>query len=201
MSVGCFVGPIRSSYIDQAQDAAATFVGSIDSALRLNGLPGYVDPASSPDVYSRRGLFGRSELDHHGASCFVTLAGIAKKHFGAQHIGLLAANPYRVSYLPISFDEPIPTGYVEQIAGQPVEIWVGSNPMLFRELTDLAPALGIPLTAGELTDDIASRINDFAALYDGDDRSFANDERTAWLVLYEGARLAHLHGVALSLAG
>jgi hypothetical protein len=61
--------------------------------------------------------------------------------------------------------------------------------------------LGIPLDDGWLADTVAQKINDFAPLHKNDDCSLAEDERTAWLVLYEGARLAVKHGVALSLAG
>jgi len=200
MSVGCFVGPVRSSYIDESQDAAASFVAGIDSVLRQNGLPGYSEPAAAPDVYDG-GLFGRSALDHHSAGCLVELAEMATRKGHAPHVGLLAVNPYRVTFVPVDFDRPLPTGYWERIAGDQIEIWVGSVPRLLAELAALAPALGIPLTDGQLADEVATQINDFAALYDGDDRSLAEDQRTAWLLLYEGARLAAQHAVALSLAG
>ena len=82
-----------------------------------------------------------------------------------------------------------------------MKIWVGSAPRLVAELVSAASLLGIPLEEDRLPDHVARGINDFAPLYDGDDCSLAEDERTAWLVLYEGARLAALHRVALSLAG
>lgn len=52
-----------------------------------------------------------------------------------------------------------------------------------------------------LSDEIAAKIDDLAPLYVGDDCSFAEDQRPAWLVLHEGAKLSIKHGVALSLAG
>ncbi len=52
-----------------------------------------------------------------------------------------------------------------------------------------------------LSNDIAARINDFAPLFDDDDCQFAEDERTAWLLLHEGARMAMKHSIALFLAG
>ena len=116
MSVGCFVGPIRSSYIDEAQDSAASFANRIDLVLRQNGLPGYTEPAVAPDVYNG-GLFGRSALDHHSASCLVELAEMAASLGPSPHLGLLAINPYRVAFVPVDFDEPVATGYWERIAG------------------------------------------------------------------------------------
>ena len=38
-------------------------------------------------------------------------------------------------------------------------------------------------------------------LLEGDSTELAEDERTAWLALYEGARCALKHEVALTLAG
>jgi hypothetical protein len=199
MSVGCFIG-IRSSYIEDAQDAAVAYVAAINRALHLNGLPGYTDPPEAPKVYVG-GLFGRSALDHHSAGCLVELAELAMRQRRVPHLGLLATNPYRVAFLPLSFDQPLLTEYQESIAGEQVSIFVGSAPALFSELTTVASSLGIPLQDGRLSDAVARKINDFAPLHDGDDCSLAEDERTAWMLLYEGARLAVQSGVALSLAG
>jgi hypothetical protein len=199
MSVGCFLG-IRASYIDEAQDVASAYVAAINAVLRANGLPEYSDPAHTPDVYDG-GLFGRSALDHHSASCLAELAEIALGHQPAPHLGLLALNPYRVAFVPVGFEQPLLTHHAETIAGEQLQLWVGSAPRLVAELATTASLLGIPLDDGRLSDETARKINDFAPLYEGDDRSLSEDERTAWLVLYEGARLAVQHGVALSLAG
>jgi hypothetical protein len=80
-------------------------------------------------------------------------------------------------------------------------IWTGSAVRLKKELATIAPAFGIPLVGDELADETALKINDFAPLFDGDKCDLAEDERTAWLLMYEGARLASGHHVALSLAG
>jgi hypothetical protein len=72
---------------------------------------------------------------------------------------------------------------------------------LLTELKQLAGQLGIPLVNGELMDETASTINDFQPLRNGDSVELIEDERTAWLALYEGARLAVEHRVALTLAG
>jgi hypothetical protein len=70
-----------------------------------------------------------------------------------------------------------------------------------EEVLSLAPYLGIVINEGALDDDLSARIDDALPLSDDDDRSLADDERTAWLLLHEGARLSVEHGVALSLAG
>jgi len=199
MSVGCFLG-IRASYTDQAQVAAGAYLAAINRALRANGTPEYTDPPNPPNVYNG-GLFGRSALDHHSARCFADLGERARADGGGSHLGLLAANPYRVAFVPRDFEVPLPTDYSEEIAGERLVLWVGSAPRLVGELVSVAPLLGIPLEAARVSDAVARRINDFAPLHEGDDCSLAEDERTAWLVLYEGARLAVQHDVALSLAG
>jgi hypothetical protein len=200
MSIGCFVGPLRSAYAEEAQDRAALFAKAIDATLRKHGLPGYREPTEEPDVYND-GLFGRSALDHHGAETLTALARLANEDGGAPHIGLLATNPYRVAFLPLDFEAPLLTDHTERLFGKHAGLWIGSAPRLLTELTDLAPALGIPLDDRQLTDDIATKINNFAPLYPNDDCALAEDQRTAWLLLYEGARLAVEHQVPMCLAG
>jgi hypothetical protein len=113
----------------------------------------------------------------------------------------LALNPYRVAFVPSDFEVPLPTDYSEEVGGEQVGIWVGSAPRLVAELVRVAPQLGIPLESGSLPDAVARKINDFAPLYEGDDCSLAENERTAWLLMYEGARQAVQQDVALSLVG
>ena len=108
---------------------------------------------------------------------------------------------FRLAFVPANFNPPSLTGYREQIGGSAIQICVGSLPQLLMELKLLAGDLGIPLEGGDLTDEIARAINDFNPLYDGDSAPLAEDERTAWLALYEGARLALQHNITLSLAG
>ena len=201
MTVGCFIGPVSSSFIDEAQESAASFVSCIDSVLKRNGLRGYQEPGTTPDVYNE-GLFGRSALDHHTGRCLAELAELGRSNRHSPHLGLIADNPYRVTFVPDDFEEPLPSGYCDRIWNENVEIWVGSAPRLLAELVALAPVLGIPLVERKLTDQVTQQINDSGApLCDGDDCSLAEDELTAWLLLYEGARLAVEHGVPLSLAG
>jgi hypothetical protein len=69
------------------------------------------------------------------------------------------------------------------------------------ELSSVSSDLGIPLNNGSLADEVAAAINEFKQFYEGDSAQLAEDERTAWLALYEGTRLALEHNVALSRAG
>jgi len=197
MSTGLFMG-IRSSFVDEAQDAASTFLEEINRAGANRGLPFYLDPIDPPNVYVGS-LFGRSELDHHSSQVLANMASLGSRK--VPNLTLIRDNPFRVAFLPIDFFQPLPTNYFERIGGERIRIWIGSLPGLQRELASIASDLGIPLKNGDLTDAIAEAINGFEPLYAGDSGELAEDERTAWLCLYEGMRLALQHDVALSLAG
>jgi len=168
--------------------------------LDAYGFEPYTDPVDPPDVYVGS-KFGRSSLDHHSASCLVAVAELEGGEPGAGHLSVISLNPYRMVFLPIPLDRPIITEHVETIARQEVGIWLCSSIGLLDAIRRAAPKLGIPLDDGVLSDAVAEQIDDFAPLYDGDDCSLSEDERTAWLLLYEGARLSIAHGVALTLAG
>jgi hypothetical protein len=202
MSVAFFIG-IRPSYGEMGQSDALAFIASIDSALRRSGLPGYSEPATLPDVY-RGHFFGRSELDHNSALSLMELAEWAVHRGRFPHLSLLAENPYRVAFVPARFGELLCTDYSERIFGQVKRIWVGSAQALSDELTALATGLGIRLNGDRLPDAVAQQINDLinepGSMHPGDDGS-PDELRMTWLLLYEGARLAAEHGVALSLAG
>ena len=199
MSVGLFMG-IVPSYTEEAEDSARELLAAINSRLQEQNLPLYSEPDEPPDVYVDD-IFGRSELDHHSAGCFVELADLAEQHNSTrQHLAILA-NPYRAVFLPQDLGEPFETGYKEEIFGDLLEVWAGSAPKLLDELTELAQYLGIPLENGVLSDEVAAKINEFELLTEDDDGELSEDERTAWLALYEGARLAFENKVALSLAG
>jgi len=200
MSVGVFMG-IHPSYRGDALDVAQDLIAAVNAALAPFGVPPYEDPPKHLDVYVHH-RFGRSALDHHGAEAFEGLAGLATtRGVHAAHLALLTINPYRVAFLPSDFAAPVETDHTERIAGEQVRIWVGSSPRLLRELEDMAPLLGIALERGELPDRIADAINELEPLVEGEEPGLAEDARTAWLLLFEGARMSCKHGVALSLAG
>lgn len=196
MSVGAFLG-IGPSFVDQS--AAMAFHQAISVALRSAGLAPYTDPptsTASPTV----GRFGRSSLDHHSADA---LRGLARRRGSAPalHLELVGMNPYRAAFLPIDFPRPLETEYVERIAGTATPIWIGSAYGLTRDLIARAPSLEIPVEANHLSDEIAARIDAGDTLHDADYGRLWESERTAWLLLVEGARLAVARRTAFSLAG
>jgi hypothetical protein len=199
MSVGFFVG-IKDSYIEQAQHLADQYIGAANRVLTDLGAPPYSESRKPPDVYNNH-LFGRSALDHDSARLLARLGEAARKSIDAEHLWLLAHNPYRVAFLPIEFKKPLLTDYHEAICGENVPIAIGSSPVLFRECQGFANYLGIPLSHGVLEDSTAARINDYLPLNEGEKVDPNTDQRTTWLLTYEGARLSIEHNIALSLAG
>jgi hypothetical protein len=199
MSTGLFMG-VRCSFVEEAQDSASAFLDAINLGLSQRGLPRYADPVSPPNVYSGH-LFGRSALDHHTSRVLMKIADLGANLRESPNLALIRDNPFRLTFVPIDFSPPFPSGYHEQIVGQSIRIWIGSIPRLLTELRFLAADLGIPMRDDLLTDETAIAINEFKPLYDGDSTELSEHERTAWLALYEGARLAMDHNVALSLAG
>lgn len=79
-------------------------------------------------------------------------------------------------YLPIDFAEPL---YDEMITGSTL----GSSYRLLQELQEIAPSLGIHLNEGELSEEEAQRVYQFAKSETGLYREFSS-----WLMLYENAR-------------
>jgi len=199
MSTGLFMG-VRSSYVDGAEAKAEAFLDAINRALTQRGATPYLDPPEAPNVYKGH-LFGRSELDHHTSRVLSEISNLGTQSSENPNLALIRDNPYRVAFVPADFAPPASTAYYEQIGGADTQIWVGSLPRLLTELKQLAVQLGIPLVNGELADETASAINQFESLRNGDSVKLIEDERTAWLALYEGARLAIEHRVALTLAG
>ena len=193
-----FMG-IRGSFTDDAQQSASELVREVSRVLTEEGLPSYIDPITPPNVY-RGHLFGRSQLDHHSSRLLASVAALGTISRKSPQLALIRENPFRVAFVPVSFAPGLPTAYREQIGAVSTQIWIGSLPLLMTELTLLAGDLGIPFVGRSLSDETAEAINHSVPLYPGDPGVLA-DERSAWLALYEGARLAADHGIALSLAG
>ncbi|RSZ45970.1 MULTISPECIES: hypothetical protein [unclassified Variovorax] len=80
---------------------------------------------------------------------------------------------------------------VEEVGGLPGGM-LGSSYRLLEELVFVAPALGIRLEDGELSDEEAQRIDDLIEEDDGLYREYVS-----WLLLYESARLSIEHGTAI----
>lgn len=80
----------------------------------------------------------------------------------------------------VIFDDDIPGGMT------------GSSHQLMRELVMVAPALGITLENGELSDAEATRVNEVSA---SDQGLFI--EYTVWILLFEAARLSIKHNTLI----
>ncbi len=91
-------------------------------------------------------------------------------------------------YVPVAFDEPI---FLPRDAGVAGGGMVGSSQGLLDELRGCAPALGIALQGGELTDDEARRVAELP-----DDDPFAV-ETAVWLTLHEACRTSIAGGHAI----
>jgi hypothetical protein len=91
-------------------------------------------------------------------------------------------------YVPVDFPEVLFAEEGEELPGG----MLGSSQRLLAELIDVAPALGITLADGELSDAEARRIN---ALGEADRGLYR--EMIVWIALYEAARLSVRHRTAI----
>lgn len=199
MSTGLFMG-VRSSFTEGSRGSADVLLREINAVLAADNLPAYVDPDAPPNVYVGH-LFGRSALDHHSSRVLALIAEQATHRKRSPNLALIQDNPYRVVFVPEKRLAPHVTQYRERIDGSLVPIWVGSLDGLLEELRTLADGLGIPMANGQISDETATVINDFMPLTKTDTTELIEDWRTAWLALYEGARLAAANAIALTLAG
>jgi hypothetical protein len=92
-------------------------------------------------------------------------------------------------YLPMDFSDVLFSGDEEpELPGG----MLGSSYRLFEELVLVAPALGIDLRDGTLSDEEARRVDGLAC----SDHAL-NRECASWLSLYEAARLSIQHQTAI----
>ena len=191
---------VRSSFTEESRGSADVFLREINAVLAADSLPAYLDPDPPPNVYVGH-LFGRSALDHHSSRVLALIAEQATQRKRSPNLALIRGNPYRVVYIPEKRLAPHVTQYRERIDGSLVQIWVGSLHGMLEELRTLADGLDIPMVNGQISDETAVAINDFKLLSKTDTTELIEDWRTAWLALYEGARLAAANAIALTLAG
>ncbi len=162
-------------------------LASINSVLRDMGLLEHVEPVelerlnnrSAFDslrysaIYQLRELYVDFTLENGSNSC--SEGALSESH-------LVCHSDYNGFYLPIKFNRVIADE--NRIPGT----WLGSSYELMSELIYVAPALGIKLEDGVMTDDIADELN-----YD---REYS-DELIAWIALFEAARLSVEHNTAI----
>jgi hypothetical protein len=198
MSTAIFMG-VGCSFGGETSGSATALLDAMNRVLPENGIEPYADPQQPPRVY-RGHLFGRSALDHHSPRVFLELVTMAEALGPSPNLALIRKNSPRIVFLPRVLPQPFATGYCEKNGGAPLPVWAGSLPQLLDELVKLARELGIPLLNGKLTDQTADAINMFRPFHELDSTKLIENHRTAWLALYEGARLAMENGVALTLA-
>jgi len=179
--------------------SATAFLDALNRVLVENGLDPYDEPEKQPRVYHGH-LFGRSALDHHSPRVLAEIAAMAEAQGPSPNLALIRGNPHRVIFLPRTLPRPLATGNSEKNGGDPVPVWVGALPQLLQELVKLARILGIPVINGRVSDPTAMAINMFRPFHERDSTKVIESYRTAWLALYEGARLAMENGTALTLA-
>jgi len=175
-------------------------VDAINESLSAFRLGPYQDPDSSPDGYVNV-FFGRSSLDHHSSRVFEKIGKLATGRRESPNLALIRDNPFRVAFVPFYFSGSIVTSYEEMLAGGRVRISVGSLPNLLKELALLASDLEIPMEGDQLANETAEHINNWTPFKGDDSIELIENQRTAWLALYEGTRLGIHHNIALSLAG
>lgn len=91
-------------------------------------------------------------------------------------------------YLPVDFVDVFFAGEDSGLPGG----MLGSSFRLLDELVVAAPALGIQLNAGQLSDEEAERIDELACADEGLSREYCS-----WLSLYEAARLSIAYKTAI----
>jgi hypothetical protein len=190
---------VRCSFGGDTNGSATAFFDALNRVLAENRIDPYDDPQEQPRVY-RGHLFGRSALDHHSPRVLAEIAAMAEAQGPCPNLALIRKSPHRVVFLPRALPQPLATGYCEKNGDGPVPIWAGSLPQLLQELVRLAHDLRIPMANGRLADATAFAINMFRPFHELDSTKLIESYRTAWLALYEGARLAMENGTALTLA-
>lgn len=183
----------------------------INRLLSGNGLPLHMEPRELPQLASR------SPLDGYPYGFLHRLRRVAARRLedpdweamppadgedpaedaavdeeqGLMRSHLICHSDVEGYYVPIDFDEVL-LDDSEEIAGGGL---VGSSQRLLAELQAVAPALGIVLEGGRLTDEEAERIS--GEVHEEGELWI---EKGVWLDLFEAARLSLQHGSAIVFA-
>lgn len=183
---------------------------SVNAVLADNKLPPHREPENLPPLDNRASTLGYpySFLHHlrriaaHAAekpgwvakpfpeSADPTDDALVDKHSDNMESHLLCHSDCEGFYLPIQFKEVIIDDH-DRIPGG----MLGSSFMLQRELIALAPALGIGLKNGQLSDQEAEKIN-----RDVEVETPLWIEKAVWLSLFEAARLSIQYKTAICFA-
>jgi hypothetical protein len=208
MGLSIQVGLLSALLFDDEQDAADDLRNQFEACNRLltrHHLPSHQEPESLGLLRGRADLdgFGYSSL-HHLRLAYAhrllnpnwTVTQSNRELRASLDPVLNAADKKKTShllwhsdaegfYLPVNFK---PLLIDKSVAG----LVLCSTQRLIEELTFVAPAIGVRLQDGVLSDDEAAAINKRV-----DDETGPHIEQMVWITLYEAARLGLEHRAAI----
>jgi hypothetical protein len=205
------VGALRNLYNDEPEGVESFHanIEMINAALNAAGLPAHVEPEAQdlPEMKSRCTTLGYPyDFLHHlrrvVARCLDNPSWQAtplpegeeaaddpllRREMKAMRSHVICHSDAEGYYVPVDFEEIL---FLDDEDASGAGI-VGSSQRVLKELVAVAPALGIALSDGRLSDAEAQRIDaetDGAPLF---------AERLVWLSFYEKARLSVEHRTAI----
>ncbi len=181
--------------------------GSVNEVLAENKLPMHHEPENLPTLDNRASILSypysflhylrrvaahvaenpRWEARPFPDSSVPAADPLVDKHSLSMESHLLCHSDCEGFYLPIEFDDVIVDDEGRIPGGM-----LGSSFALRKELEAVAPALGIRLTTGKLSDDEAGKINS-----EVEAQSELHIEKMVWLSLFEAARLSIQYKAAI----
>jgi hypothetical protein len=175
----------------------------LQTALERQGLTGYREPESLPDITLRHGTCGfpYSCLHHlrrfyaylRHKSLFPLPLASGKRAAKDSVIEMVSCPAHHLLYHSDCDGYYVPIDFREVICDPDVigEL-IGSSYRLMDELLFVAPFLNINVSGGVLTDEEAEKVNNEA---DSDDPYAI--EKMVWINLFECARVSIAHGTAI----
>ncbi|MDP1979129.1 hypothetical protein [Undibacterium sp.] len=182
---------------------------AINYVLNASGLPAHAEPRSLPQLDSRSELdscpysfihYLRRAYAHRRADPTWLATPLPEGEDPSQDEVLQAEYDYLSSHLICHSDAEgyyVPVDFEEVLFAKNEDIglpggMLGSSYRLMEELILVAPALGIQLNNGQLSDAEATRICEEAA-----QKASCYRELDSWIILFESARLSLTHKTAI----
>ncbi len=179
----------------------------VNEVLAENNLPPHGEPESLPPLDSRASILSypysflhylrriaahAAENPRWVATAFPESSdpaadSLVDKHYACMASHLLCHSDCEGFYMPIEFE-----AVIFDDSGRIPGGMLGSSFTLLKELQAIAPALGICLASGELSDEEAEKINSEVKA-----QSALWIEKAVWLSLFEAARLSIKHKAAI----
>jgi len=174
MSLGIFRS-IRGSYVPKYRKKADRMIHCLNAELKVRGFSEYEDP--EPDERKLRQL----PCGNTSSATFLSLAKLAHDADLPWAFGNRQGERYIA--LPVEF-----TGVISVSVGRIPFFRVVqeffSIQTTRREIIALAPVLGVPLSDGELDNEVSNRIADGLGVKDDEAPGLLENERALWLDLY-----------------